>query len=96
MGPGSIYSASRLGRMLLSSVEDCAFLAGFVSCVGMGLMQKERDGIAETVYPVSFPWALAHKRLHSPVSTDLNSGSWIAFWGSMEYLEMLTISQPDS
>lgn len=93
VGPGSIYSASKLGRMLLSSVEDCAFLAGFVLCVGMGLMHKERDGIAETMYTVSFPWALAHKGLHSPGSTDLNSGSWTAFWGSKGCLEMLIISQ---
>ena len=89
VGPGSIYSASRLGRMLLSSVEDSAFLAGFVLCVGMGLMHKERYGVAETMYPVSFPWALAHKGLHSPVSTDLNSGSWAAFWGSKGCFEML-------
>lgn len=76
MGPGSIYSASRLGRTLLSSVEDCAFLAGFVLCVGMGLMEKERDGRAETMYPVSFPWALATKHCipQSPLTLTQRHG----------------------
>ena len=80
------------------AVKFCGRLcfSGWLCFVCGDGVDAKRKSIAETVYPVSFPWALAHKRLHSPVSTDLNSGSWTAFWGSMEYLEMLTISQPDS
>lgn len=78
--------------MLLSSVEDCAFPAGFLFfffLVGLGVTQKERDGVAETIggvlqNPVSFFHALAHKGLPSSVSIEVISGSWTAFWGQWD------------
>lgn len=61
----------------------------FFFLVGLGVMQKERDGVAETIggvlqNPVSFFYALPHKGLHSSVSIEVKSGSWTAFWGQWD------------
>lgn len=91
---GFFYSASRLGRMLLSSVEDYASLAGFFSFFGGDRWWcKGKGSVAGTIladlHSISFSYALAHRGLQLSVSTGIKLGSWTAFW-SMGCLEMIS------
>lgn len=101
VGSGPPSSASRLGRMLLSSVEDCAVLIGY----GDGGLEMQIDAVAEPILsalrdPFSFSCAFAApvRALPSLVSTGVKSGSGTVGGEevSMGYLEIFFTSRLDS